>query len=148
MTICFAIQGNLLFAQESQKKDFGYSIPAELTPVSKWAHGFTAKQAEQYRTTYSAPDIFIGNDITAFAYLNLSEVVPTALIRRGGPISELKVEKMPKIGDVVATTELGTMTLKEAIADPRSRLQAIAVVHKGKIVYEEYPGMPRDSLHL
>ena len=55
---------------------------------------------------------------------------------------------MPKIGDVVATTELGTMTLKEAIADPRSRLQAIAVVHKGKIVYEEYPGMPRDSLHL
>ena len=124
------------------------TVPDNLTPVSKWVDGFTAKQAEHYRTTYSAPDIFIGNDITAFAYLNLSEVVQTALIRRGGPISELKVTKMPEIGDVVATTDLGTMKLKEAITDPRSRLQAFAVVHKGKIVYEEYPGMLRDSQHL
>ena len=135
-------------SEEASKSQKEFSIPAELTPVSEWAHGFTAKQAEHYRTTYSAPDIFAGNDITAFAYLNLSEVVPTALIRRGGPISELKVEKMPEIGDVVATTDLGTIRLKEAIADPRSRLQAIAVAHKGKIVYEEYPGMPRDSQHL
>lgn len=125
-----------------------YTVPKELTSVSKWASGFTAKQAEHYRTAYSAPDIFAGNDITAFAYLNLSEVVTTAVIRRSGPISELKVRKMPRIGDVVATTDLGTMKLKDAIADPRSRLQAIAVVHKGKIVYEEYPGMPRDSHHL
>jgi hypothetical protein len=55
---------------------------------------------------------------------------------------------MPNIGDVVATTDLGTLKLKEAIADPRSRLQAIAVPHKGNVVYEEYPGMPRDSHHL
>lgn len=125
-----------------------YTVPKELTPVSKWANGFTAKQAEHYRTTYSAPDIFAGNDITAFAYLNLSEVVTTAVIRRGGPISMLKVMNMPQIGDVVATTDLGTMKLKDAIADFRSRLQAIAVVHKGKIVYEEYPGMPRGNYHL
>lgn len=125
-----------------------YTVPKELTPVSKWVNGFTAKQAVHYRTAYSAPDIFAGNDVTAFSYLNLSEVVTTAIIRRGGPISELKVKKMPKIGEVVATTDLGIMKLKDAIADPRSRLQAIAVVHKGKIVYEEYPGMPRDSHHL
>ena len=125
-----------------------YTVPNDLTPVSNWVQGFTAKQAEHYRTVYTAPDIFIGNDTTAFAYLNLSEVVPTAVIRRGGPISELKIEKMPEIGDVVATTDLGTMKLKEAMADPRSRLQAIAVLHKGKIVYEEYLGMPRESQHL
>ena len=119
-----------------------------LTPVSEWAHGFTAEQAEHFRTGYSAPDIFAGNDITAFAYLNLSEVVPTAWIRRGGPISELTVRLMPEIEDVVATTDLGTMTLREALADPRSRLQAIAVLHQGTIVYEEYPGMPRESQHL
>lgn len=125
-----------------------YTVPDNLTPVSKWARGFTAEQAEYYRTTYSAPDIFMGNDTTAFAYLNLSEVIPTALIQRGGPISRLKVRTMPEIGDVVAITDLGTMTLKKAMADPRSRLQAIAVLHKGRIVYEEYPGMPRDGLHL
>lgn len=125
-----------------------HTVPDKLTPVSKWANGFTASQAEHFRTAYSAPDIFIGNDNSAFAYLHLSEVVTTALTRRSGPASELQVERMPEIGDVVATTELGTMKLKDAIADPRSRLQAIAVVHKGKVVYEEYPGMTRDSHHL
>ncbi len=125
-----------------------YTVPDDLTPVAKWAQGFTAEQAEHFRTAYSAPDIFVGNDTTAFAYLNLSEVVPTAMIRRGGPISGLKVKKMPEIGDVVATTDLGTMPLKAAMADPRSRLQAIAVLHKGKIVFEEYPGMPPESQHL
>ena len=125
-----------------------YFIPDELIPVSELAAGYTNEQAEYYRTKYSAPDIFTGNDITAFTYLNLSEVVPTALIRRGGPISELEIEIIPEIGDVAATTDLGTMTLKQAMADPRSRLQAIAVLHNGKIVYEEYPGMPMESQHL
>ena len=148
ITLVFAVLSGTAFTKEVSKSDKEYTIPAELTPVSKWADGFTAEQAEHYRTSYSAPDIFIGNDTTVFAYLNLSEVVPSALIRRGGPISEMQIRKMPEISEVVATTDLGTMKLKEAIADPRSRLQAIAVVHKGKIVYEEYPGMPRDSQHL
>lgn len=138
----------LSFIAVQLRAQTSYMVPDELTPVSKWAHGFTAEQAEHYRTTYSAPDIFIGNDTTAFAYLNLSEVVPTALIRRGGPISELNVKTMPEIGDVVATTDLGTMKLKEAMADPRSRLQALGVLHQGNIVYEAYPGMPPDSQHL
>lgn len=125
-----------------------YSVPDFLEPVSAVKDGYSAWQAEHYRTAYTASDIFMGNDNTVFTFLNLSEVLPTALIRRGGPVSELKEEIIPEIGDVAATTELGTMTLKEAMADPRSRLQAIAVIHDGKIVYEEYPGMPKENQHL
>lgn len=55
---------------------------------------------------------------------------------------------MEGIEDVVADTPLGSLTLKEALEDPRSRTQAFAVLHKGEIVYEVYPGMPRDSHHL
>ena len=149
LIICFAFQGNALLAQENQKKDSGYSIPAELTPVSKWKNGFTADEAESFRKAWSAAEFSKGSDITAFAYLNISEVLPTVLIGRGpGPVSELKSDPMPHIADVVATTDLGTMPLSKAMADPRSRMQALMVLHKGKIVYETYPGMPSDSKHM
>ena len=126
-----------------------YTIPDDLTPVSEWADGFTAAEAEKFRKAYGAADFSKGNDITAFAYLNITEVLPNVLIGRGpGPVSELKSDPMPEIADVVATTDLGTMPLSEAMADPRSRMQAFMVLHEGKIVYETYPGMPSDSKHM
>ena len=149
LTLCFALQGNSLPAQENQKKVSTYSIPAELTPVSKWAKGFTADEAENFRKAWNAAEFSKGSDLTAFAYLNISEVLPTVLIGRGsGPVSALKSDPMPRIADVVATTDLGTMPLSKAMADPRSRMQAFMVLHKGKIVYETYPGMQPDSKHV
>lgn len=125
-----------------------YTIPADVTPVSAWKDGFTSDQAIEFRKGYQASDTFFGNDKSAFVYLNLSEVIPTMTVLRDGPVSELSSDPMPEIAGVVATTELGTMSLAEASADPRSRLQAYAVIHKGKIVYEDYPGMAPVMKHL
>jgi CubicO group peptidase (beta-lactamase class C family) len=60
----------------------------------------------------------------------------------------LKKEPMPEIAGVVATTDLGTMSLGEMIKDPRTRMKAIAVVHKGKLVFEEYMGIRPWDNHL
>ena len=125
-----------------------YSIPDDLTPVSEWADGFTAQESQRFRTAYQAPDFFAGNDVSAYAFLHLSEVIPTTVVARDGQVSVLTSAPMPEIGDVTATTQLGTMPLAEAIADPRSRLQAIAVMHEGRLVYEAYPGMPAGAKHL
>ena len=125
-----------------------YKIPDDLAPVSKWAKGFTAKEADKFRRAYNAADYVSGNDITAFAWLNISEVLPTMMIARGGRIAPLKSAPMPEIAKVAAKTDLGTMPLSEAMTDPRSRMQAIAIVHKGKIVYESYPGMPKAMKHV
>lgn len=125
-----------------------YTIPDDLTPVSEWADGFTADEADKFRLAYSAADYIVGNDVTAFTYLNISEVLPTMVIPRGGQVANLESKPFPKIADVVATTDLGVMALSKAVADPRSRMQAIAVLHKGKIVYEAYPGMPSTMKHV
>ena len=55
---------------------------------------------------------------------------------------------MPEIGDIKATTILGTMTLNEMMEDERSRFKAIAVVHKGKLVFEKYIGIRDWDNHL
>ena len=125
-----------------------YTIPADVSPVSEWKDGFTSEQAIAFRKGYQASDTFIGNDRSAFAFLNLSEVLPTMVILRDGGIAPLESAPMPEIAEVVATTELGTMSLAQVTVDPRSRLQAYAVIHKGKIVYEDYPGMPLVMKHV
>jgi CubicO group peptidase (beta-lactamase class C family) len=125
-----------------------YTIPDHLTPVSEWADGFTPEEADRFRLSYAAPDYALGNDNCAFAYLKLNEVITTKLVLRDGPVAELASRPRPEIGDVVATTDLGTMPLTAAMADERSRFQAIVVVHKGEIVYEAYPGMPARDKHV
>lgn len=137
-----ALTGAALSAQEA------YTIPDDLTPVSEWRSGFSAEQAEAFRQSYQASDIFTGNDRTAFAFLNLSEVVPTGVVPRGGPIAPLERAPMEGVEDIVASSELGEMPLGALMADPRSRVQALAVIHEGKVVYESYPGMPSDMRHL
>ena len=137
----------ITFSSASAKE--AYTVPKDLTPVTEWADGFTSAEADKLRRSYSASDYITGNDITAFAFLNISEVLPVMVIPRGdGQVARLKSRPIPKIADVIATTDLGTMPLSKAMADPRSRIQAIAVLHKGEIVYEAYPGMPRTMKHV
>lgn len=142
---CFAMTVMLPDVASAQSD---YSLPKDLTPVWEWKNGFSSEQATAFRNGYQASDTFFGNDRSAFAFLNLSEVLPTMTILRDGDISPLESTPIPEIAEVVATTELGTLSLADIAKDPRSRLQAFAVIHKGKIVYEEYPGMPPLSKHV
>lgn len=46
---------------------------------------------------------------------------------------------MSKIGAITASLELGTFSLDEYLEHPESRMQAICVLHKGQMVYENIP---------
>jgi CubicO group peptidase (beta-lactamase class C family) len=125
-----------------------YAVPADITPVFSWADGFSTQDANRLRRAYSAVDFISGNDVTAFAYLNLSEVLNTMTVARGGAVADLVRDPIPEIAAVETATDLGSKTLGAVLQDPRSRLQALMVVHQGKVVFEAYPGMPPDMKHL
>ncbi len=110
-----AIVSNLLCSSPSYSNQ-DYVIPDGLIPMSEWANGTSAKKAEQFRITYRARDFWAGTDNTVFAYLNLSEVLNTMIVSRAGPIAPLEVEANEAVAGVVATTKLGTLSLREAIA--------------------------------
>ena len=44
--------------------------------------------------------------------------------------------------------ERPTPTLNEFINEPGNRLQAILMIHKGKVIFESYPGMPKEPSSL
>ena len=134
------------FAQEASTSD--YAIPADLKPVWTWKDGYTAEEAQSFRRAYLPDSGVTANDVGSWAASRLSEIGPSAIVHRYGPVSALETESMPAIADVTATTALGTMTLREMMDDPRSRFKAIAVVHKGKVVFEKYVGIRDWDNHL
>ncbi len=125
-----------------------YTVPEELKPMSTWRNGWSAEETRKYRQEYNDNTLTGGEDDGAYAITHLSEVLPTAIVHRNGPVAMLESAPMPEIETVVATTDLGTMTLREMMNDPRSRMRAIAVVHKGKLVYENYIGIRPWDNHI
>ena len=128
--------------------DTTYTVPKEIKPVREWAKGFTAEEIHSFRNSYKARNFVLGDDIGVFFNARASEVAQASIIYRSGQVSILESAPMPDITKVVATSKLGTMTLREAMDDPRARFQAIAVVHKGKLVLEEYRGMRENENHI
>ena len=125
-----------------------YSIPQELEPVSNWKEGYSAEETMKFRQAYEGKDAVLMNDVGNYGTLHLSEILPTAVVSRDGAVSELESAPMPKIGQVGATTDLGTMTLEQMMNDPRARFKGIAVVHDGKLVYEKYLGLEPQDISL
>ncbi len=53
-----------------------------------------------------------------------------------------------KVGQVRFTPKEGEMSLDEYVVHPNHRVQGVLIAHKGKIVYEAYPGMNQDDRHI
>ena len=133
------------FSVEAAKSE--YTLPADLTPVSKWKNGFTAEQAKHFIEAYNAKSFVIGDDIGTYGFLNLSEVLPVSKVFRAGDVANLEVDIDESIGMVKADGPLGNLTLEEAMTDERTRMQGIIVLKHGKIIYEKFPGMPQTANH-
>ena len=101
-----------------------------------------------YRQEYHDGTLTGGEDDGAYAITHLSEVLPTSIVSRNGQVATLQSKPMPEIEEVVASTDLGTMSLREMMDDPRSRIRAIAVVHQGTLVYENYIGIRPWDNHI
>jgi len=77
----------------------------------------------------------------------LSEVFPVSKVYCGDKVSNLSSVPDKSISQVEADRPLGKLTLNQVMHDTRSRMQGIIVMHNGKIVFEEYPGMPKNMNH-
>jgi CubicO group peptidase (beta-lactamase class C family) len=88
-----------------------------------------------------------GGEISQFVYLNATEVFPAAPVRRASAVRDLPVHLRPEIGEFVVDKEAGKdVTLREFIA--HHGVDGFLILHKGTVVYEEYPHMSASDQHL
>src|SRR5215469_3391807 len=88
-----------------------------------------------------------GGAISHWAYLHAGEFAPTAIIRRGGATLDLPVQLRPEIGALkVLGSNQKEQTLDQFINN--GAVDGCIVLHAGRIVYEKYPTMRPNDLHL
>jgi len=88
-----------------------------------------------------------GGSISRWVYTHVSEVFPSAIVRCGGAIVDLPLRLRPEIGRlVVSNPEQATQTLDQFVAN--GAVDGCIVLHGGAIVYEKYPSIEPNDLHI
>ena len=88
-----------------------------------------------------------GGALSHWVYTHVSEVFPSAVIRRGGAIVDLPSELRPEIGGLKLNKpgEL-EQTLDQFVNN--GAVDGCIVLHAGKIVYEKYPTISPNDSHI
>jgi CubicO group peptidase (beta-lactamase class C family) len=88
-----------------------------------------------------------GGPLSHWVYTHLSEVFPTAVVRRAGQVVDLPEQLRPEIGGLKVKDEKeGEQTLDQFVNN--GAVDGCIVLHRGKIVYEKYPTIQQNDLHL
>ena len=88
-----------------------------------------------------------GGALSHWVYTHLSEVFPAAVVRRAGAIVDLPRQLQPEIGGLILKEDDGSSrTLDQFVND--GAVDGCIVLHGGKIVYERYPTIQPNDLHL
>jgi len=114
---------------------------ATLLPVSVARNGFTPKQAADLISRYSYEGSLEAGDVALFTLLNNGTSLSTTQISRVGNVVPLEKAPNNKIGLIRYKGTLGDLSLAEYLAHPQPRAQGMQVVHQGRTLFEEYPGM-------
>ena len=90
----------------------------------------------------------LGGDHALYYNLNLGEFLPTAYSSPNPRFMPLERAFDASIGSSVSfTTKEGELSLEDYVVHPNHRVQGVVMVHKGKVVYETYPGMDPMDRH-
>ena len=128
------------------------SVSAEKpTPLVEFVNGFPM-ELEQKTRDAGYNELFAGGDISAYFNVRVSEFLPTAILPSRPGHMPLGSKLLPEVGKVKAemmdSSKLGgTLTLDQFL-NQAPYAQAFIVVHKGNVVYEQYPRLRQEDHHL
>ncbi|MCB1231836.1 MAG: beta-lactamase family protein [Verrucomicrobiae bacterium] len=117
-------------------------------PVSAAKSPFSLEFAQEAQKSFENFHYQMGGDHALYYNLHLSEVLPTATSKPSELYKPLEKRLNPEVGNKVTfPVKEGELTINEYVVHPHHRLQGVLMIHKGKIVYEAYPGMNPMDLH-
>ena len=88
-----------------------------------------------------------GGPLSHWVYTHLSEVFPAAVVRRAGPIVDLPAQLRPEIGGLKLKNDDGSEQTLDQFVN-HGAVDGCIVLHAGKVVYEKYPTIQPNDLHL
>lgn len=111
-------------------------------------HGFPTELAERAHQA-TLPVLLSGGDEAVYFAAHTDEFFATVRVEPQQPARHLTKNLNQKIGSIKADTlHMGNPTLDEYLQAPESYSQAFVVVHRGEVVYEQYPRMQSGDSHV
>ncbi|WP_194435220.1 serine hydrolase domain-containing protein [Vibrio fluminensis] len=91
----------------------------------------------------------MGGDHSLYYNMHMNEFMQTALASPSHTYKPLVKEIDNRLDNMlVKTSARGEITMQEYLTDPQFRTQGFLLLHKGKIVYQAYPGMKPTDRHI
>jgi hypothetical protein len=109
-----------------------------------WA---TDPKPQSPRTEVTVENWDKGGPLSRWVYTHVSEVFPTAVVRRAGPVLDLREDLRPAIGSLKLNHEKEARETLDQFVN-NGAVDGCIVLHAGKIVYEKYPTIQQNDLHL
>ena len=111
-------------------------------------NNFSAEEVHEIRNNFVLTDALMPSRKSAWFGTNGSQIFPTAMATNRQETKMMDESPMAAIGEISATTSLGELSLDEFLNTPESMARGFVVVHKGEVVFEQYPGMLEDDSHV
>lgn len=117
--------------------------------MARWKKPQSLEFVNEATKRFSFPNWQSGNDDSVYYNLNIPSFFPTRVVPQPSEFSVLARDLQPELLSLTFTDHLGTTTpsLKEYLVGPR-QVQAMLMAHKGKVVFETYPGMNPLDIHV
>jgi CubicO group peptidase (beta-lactamase class C family) len=117
--------------------------------VTKIQQGYTAEASYELHEQWNMMNFILLSQSGAYSYLHLGEFLPQAMIHRAGDVRNLVKALDPRIGKIQIKTESGTeLSFDNVVLSESSPIQGVLVLHRGQVVYEQYPGMRENDSHV
>ncbi len=109
-------------------------------------HDFTT-QARKY---WSNMHMQMGGDHAVCYTTHLSEFMPTAIANPTGAVSVLERALRKEIGETtfLRGNDQSSIPLDEYANNGKQRVYAVMILEKGRVIYEAYPGMNPQMMHI
>ena len=126
------------------------SKPLEVnSPMARWKKPQSLEFVTRATERFSFPNWQSGNDDSIYYNLNIPSFFKTRVVPPTDEFSVLERAIQPDLLNLTFTAHDGTTTppLKEYLVGPK-QVQAMMMAHKGKVVFETYPGMNPNDIHV
>jgi CubicO group peptidase (beta-lactamase class C family) len=149
VVVCLTIP-LVTFAQDNPLSKYLDTPGAKTTmPVKNAKSPFSLAFVQDAQRRFENFHYQLGGDHALYYNLHLSEVLHTAVSKPHPEYRPLEKTLDAELGNVISfAAREGELTLNEYVVHPNHRVQAVVMVHEGKIVYEAYSGMNPMDQHV
>jgi len=119
------------------------------SPMARWKEPQSLEFVTEATKRFSFPNWQSGNEDSIYYNLNIPSFFKSRVVEPPTEYSVLDRAIEPDLPNITFTAHDGstTPTLKEYLVGPR-QVQAMMMAHRGKVVFETYPGMNPYDYHV